>query len=104
MLRQVLTYNFSNDDTRASFEELLDTLNFVKAEDQSTYVLDLDISTTSSIVRNLIIQWSIRKDIIIEKEDFVQIFFNTIFSRDDRRIAAIGTKYLSYDKTTRGLK
>ena len=37
MYKQLITYNFSNDDTRESFEEMIEDMGFEKQEDQSTY-------------------------------------------------------------------
>lgn len=45
----ILTYNFSDDDTRSSFEALGENLGFVEAEDQSTYVLPYVIQKQSKV-------------------------------------------------------
>ena len=39
--KQVLTYTISDNDSRASFEELLDDMGFVEMPDQSTWAFTL---------------------------------------------------------------
>ena len=72
--RMILTYNFSDDDTRLSFEELVQGLGFVKAEDQSTYVLPYG-DKTLKVILEPIVEWSEDKDIKISADDFVQLFY-----------------------------
>ena len=63
--RMILTYNFSDDDTRSSFEELVEVLGFVEAEDQSTDVLPYVVQKQSKDVTEPIVIWSEDKDIKI---------------------------------------
>ena len=52
--KHILTYNFSEDDTRASFMELVEGLGYMEAEDQSTYVLPFaSISQASASTMSL---------------------------------------------------
>lgn len=105
MYRHVLTFNFSDDETRLSFEELMEDMGFKQAEDQSTYVLDLEVDLPSLIVKQQVIRWSQSRNVYIEKEDFVQLFYSTaISSEEGRRVPAIGARLLTYDEETEGLK
>ena len=98
--RMILTYDFSDDATRSSFEELVEGLGFVDAEDQSTYVLPYVIQKQSKDVVEPIKKWSTAKDIEITEEDFVQLFY-LIKDNDEKR--KIASKYLKYNPKTEGL-
>lgn len=56
--RMIITYNFSEDETRSTFEKLVEELGFVEAEDQSTYVLPYVIKKVSKDVVDPIVKWS----------------------------------------------
>lgn len=100
--RMILTYNFSDDDTRSSFEELVEELGFVEAEDQSTYVLPYVINKKSKDVTEPIVEWSEDEDIFISEDDFVQLFYLLKDIAKDGK-TKIASKYLSYDADTEGL-
>lgn len=104
MYRQVLTYNFSDDDTRTSFEELIEDLGYYPADDQSTYVLDYSVDMPSLVLKQQIVRWSKYRSIFINKDDFVQIFYATSVSEEGRRTPVIGSRILVYDKETEGLR
>lgn len=100
--RMILTYNFSEDDTRSSFEELVEDLGFVEAEDQSTYVLPYGNKTSKDVLEP-IIKWSDDKDIKISADDFVQLFYLAYETVDGKKIHKIASKFLKYNSKTKGL-
>jgi len=102
--KMILTYNFSEDATRASFEELDEKLGFIKADDQSTYVLPYKISKQSKDVIDPIVKWSEDKDIKISTDDFVQLFYLVYVTINGKKVYKIGSKYLIYNPITKGLK
>ena len=101
--KMILTYNFSDDDTRSSFEELVEGFGFVEAEDQSTYVLPYSNSLKSTDVTNAIGDWSLIKDIQISKEDFVQLFYLLSLTINEKKVTKIASKYMEYNSKTKGL-
>lgn len=102
--RMILTYNFSEDDTRSSFEELVESLGFVEAEDQSTHALPLSINKKSKDILEPIIKWSEDKEIIISIDDFVQLFYLVYETIEGKKVYKIASKYLTYNAKTKGLK
>ncbi len=100
--RMILTYNFSDDETRSSFEELVEKLGFVKAEDQSTYVLPY-VDKTSKDILEPIGKWSVDKDIKISADDFVQLFYLAYETVDGKKVFKIASKFLKYNPKTKGL-
>ena len=101
--RMILTYNFSDDDTRSSFEELVEELGFVEAEDQSTYVLPYSKSLKSTDVTKAIRDWSMGKEIRISQEDFVQLFYLSSLTINEKKVTKIASKYMKYNPQTKGL-
>lgn len=101
--RMILTYNFSDDETRSSFEELVEKPGFVEAEDQSTYVLPLSINKKSKDVLEPIIKWSENKETKISTDDFVQLFYLVYEANVGKKIHKIASKYLKYNPKTKGL-
>ena len=101
--RMILTYNFSDDDTRSSFEELVEKLGFVEAEDQSTYVLPYVVKKVSKEVIDPVVKWSENKDIQISTDDFMQLFYLTSFTIDGNKFWKIASKFLKYNPKTKGL-
>ena len=101
--KMILTYNFSDDDTRSSFEELVEGFGFVEAEDQSTYVLPYGNSLKSTDVTNAIGDWSLIKDIQISKEDFVQLFYLSFLTIYETKVTQLASKYMEYNSNTKGL-
>ena len=103
--RHILTYNFSDDDTRSSFVELIEGLGYIKAEDQSTYVLPYDSSTR---LRNLIsaIQiWITGNNPDFVRGDFVQLFYLKTYKvlGSEQTISKIASKYMPYNPLTKSL-
>lgn len=101
--RQILTYNFSDNDTRTSFEDLLNDNGYIKAEDQSTYVLPYDSGLRVSAIKDKIIDWSSAKETMIDASDFVQIFFLSEVKAGAKVIIKMSSKFLKFDSKTKGL-
>lgn len=100
--RMILTYNFSDDDTRSSFEKLVEELGFMEAEDQSTYVLPY-VNKISKEVLDPIVKWSEDKDIKVSADDFVQLFYLAYETNDEKKVNKIASKFLKYNPKTKGL-
>ena len=103
MYKQVLTYNFSDDDTRYSFQNLIERLGFTPAEDQSTYVLDYSVGLSSQNVQDTIAWWAISADVSLVGDDFVQIFYATPMMIDGQSRPAIGCRTLRFNPRTNRL-
>lgn len=101
--RMIITYNFSEDEIRSTFEELVDALGFVEAEDQSTYVLPYVINKVSKDVVDPIVKWSEGTDNQISADDFVQLFYLAYDAADEKKVNKIASKYLKYNPKTKGL-
>lgn len=101
--RHILTYNFSDNDTRSSFEKMISNLGYVEAEDQSTYVLPFILFKTSDSILDTIIAWSVNKDIHVSSDDFVQLFYLLSVTVEAKKVAKIANKFLRYDPKTKGL-
>ena len=101
--RMIITYNFSEDETRSTFEELVDALGFVEAEDQSTYVLPYVINKVSKDVVDPIVKWSEGTDNQISADDFVQLFYLAYDAADEKKVNKIASKYIKYNPKTKGL-
>ena len=97
-----LTYTFHDGETRTSFEDLLAGNGYVKAEDQSTYVLPYSSDVRVSQMADDIVEWS--KDVDIDKEDFVELFYLTTLKSGDKSVTRITSRFLKYDSKTKGLK
>lgn len=102
--RHILTYNFSEDDTRASFMGLVEGLGYMEAEDQSTYVLPYSMSLKANDVADAIVDWSKEKDIKITKDDFVQLFYLSSLTAGEQKVTKMASKFMKYNPTTKGLK
>lgn len=92
--RMILTYNFFEDDTRSSFDELVEGLGFVEAGDQSTYVLPYKPFNKSKDIIDPIVKWSENKDVKISSDDFVQLFYLAYDLNDEKKVNRIALKYL----------
>ena len=102
--KHVLTYNFSDDETRSSFMELVEELGYFEAEDQSTYVLPYSRLLKSTDVTKAIEDWSMENDIHISKGDFVQLFFLAPVPAKETKVIKMASKFMKYNPTTKGLK
>lgn len=103
--KQILTFTISDDDSRDSFIELLESMSFKNMPDQSTWALPFSSALNKLDVANRIIRWSMDEEIIIDKKDFVQIFRATAVKvADNNHQAGIDSRTLVYDSKTQGLK
>lgn len=102
--KHILTYNFSEDDTRSSFMELVEGLGYRAAEDQSTYVLPYGKALTLDDVTKAIEDWSTQRDLQISEEDFVQLFYLTLVQTIIKKVIGMASKFMKYNPTTKGLK
>lgn len=102
--RHILTYDFSEDDTRSSFMELVEGLGYIEAEDQSTYVLPYSMSLKAKDVTDAIMDWSMENDLKITKDDFVQLFYLSSLTAGDQKVTKMASKFMKYNPTTKGLK
>ena len=100
--KQVLTYTISDDDTRDSFEVLLDEMGFKVMNDQSTWALSFSSKLTHSKVVSIIKNWSILNDVELNKDDFIQIFRAVTVAEDGKNNPGIDSRLLVYDPKTRG--
>lgn len=82
MYKQLITYNFSNDDTRESFEEMIKDMGFDKQEDQSTYTLRARSDVSVREMKNEIVNWSECVDSYIDVEDRVDLYYVTVANFD----------------------
>ena len=101
--KHILTYNFSEDDTRASFMELVEGLGYMEAEDQSTYVLPSGEAMTLVDATKAIEDWSTQRDVQISKDDFVQLFYLAPVTINDKKVTKMASKYMKFNPTTEEL-
>lgn len=101
--RQVLTYTISDNDSRISFEELLDEMGFKEMDDQSTWALPFSSNLTHSKVVTKIKNWSTSDDAELDKDDFIQIFRAVVVAENGKNYPGIDSMLLVYDPKTRGL-
>lgn len=102
--KHILTYNFSEADTRASFMELVEGVGYMEAEDQSTYVLPSGEAMTLVDATKAIEDWSTQRDVKISKDDFVQLFFLTSVTANDKKVTKMASKFMKFNPTAKGLK
>lgn len=103
--KQIITYNFSVNETRNSFMELLDSLGFREMPDQSTWALPFSSKLSTANVEKEIKDWSKGKDVFIEDDDFVHLFSAVAVPvANGDHYAGISTSLLRYDVRTDGLK
>ena len=101
--KHILTYNFSEDDTRASFMELVEGLGYMEAEDQSTYVLPSGEAMTLVDATKAIVDWSTQRVVQISEEDFVQLFYLAPVEANDKKVTRMASKFMKYNPTTKGM-
>lgn len=102
--RHVLTYNFSDNDTRSSFIQLVENFGYLEAKDQSTYLLPFEKTLNIEDICDAIIEWSDDSEIYVDHDDFVQIFHLYLTKEEGRNIRKIAVRNLGYDNRTKGLK
>lgn len=104
MYKQLITYNFSNDETRESFEEMIEDMGFEKQEDQSTYTLRARSDVSVREMKNEIINWSECAESYINVEDRVDLYYVTVVQLDEfHKAPVIDSVSFVYDVETEGL-
>ena len=104
MYKQLITYNFSNDETRESFEDMIEDMGFEKQEDQSTYTLRARSDVSVREMKNEIVNWSECAESYIDVEDRVDLYFVTVMELDEfHKAPVIDSVSFVYDVETEGL-
>ena len=104
MYKQLITYNFSNNDTRYSFEEMVEDMGFEKQEDQSTYTLRARSDISVREMKNEIVNWSECVESYIDVEDRVDLYYVTVAELDEfNKAPVIDSVSFVYDVETEGL-
>ena len=104
MYKQLITYNFSNDDTRESFEEMIEDMGFEKQDDQSTYTLRARSDVSVREMKNEIVNWSECAESSIDVEDRVDLYYVTVVELDEfNKAPVIDSVSFVYDVETEGL-
>lgn len=96
--KQVLTFNFSDDDVRDDFKSFIENKRFEEMRDQSTYALPHKLFTTR-IEEEIIVRWSEKwiRNNKIQRGDFVQIFTATAKKEGRNNVASIQLGTLAYN-------
>lgn len=101
MYKQLITYNFSNDETRESFEEMIEDMGFDKQEDQSTYTLRARSDVSVREMKNEIVNWSECAESYIDVEDRVDLYYVTVAEIDEfNKTPLIDSVSFVYDMET----
>ncbi len=104
MYKQLITYNFSNDETRESFEEMIENMGFEKQEDLSTYTLRARSDVSAREMKNEIVNWSECAESYIDVEDRVDLYYVTVAELDEfNKAPVIDSVSFVYDVDTEGL-
>ena len=104
MYKQLITYSFSNDETRESFEEMIEDMGFEKQEDQSTYTLRARSDVSVREMKNEIVNWSECAESYIDVEDRVDLYYVTVAELDEfNKTPVIDSVSFVYDIETEGL-
>ena len=104
MYKQLITYNFSNGETRESFEEMIEDMGFEKQEDRSTYTLRARSDVSVLEVKNEIVNWSECAESYIDVEDRVDLYYVTVVELDEfNKAPVIDSVSFVYDVETEGL-
>ena len=104
MYKQLITYNFCNDETRYSFEEMIEDMGFEKQEDQSTYTLRARSDVSVREMKNEIVNWSECAESYIDVEDRVDLYYVTVVELDEfHKAPVIDSVSFVYDVETEGL-
>ena len=104
MYKQLITYNFSNDETRESFEEMIEDMGFDIREDQSTYTLRARSDVSVREMKNEIVNWSECAESYIDVEDRVDLYYVTVVQLDEfHKSPVIDSVSFVYDVETEGL-
>lgn len=94
MYKRMITYNFTDDNTRDSFVKMIETLGFEQQPDQSTYAQPKRNPSKLSELKAIITVWSAGES--LTADDGVQIYVignNNTINRID----------MGYSKTSKKL-
>ncbi len=94
MYKRLITYNFSDDDTRDLFVEMIEALDFMQQPDQSTYAQPRRKPATLAELKMRISIWS--STVTLDPSDSVQIY---VVNRDEMN--RIDMKYSNLSKSLR---
>lgn len=104
MYKQLITYNFSNADTRYSFEEMIEDMGFDRPEGQTAYVLRARSDVSVREMKNEIVNWSECVESYIDVEDRVDLYYVTVAELDEfNKAPIIDSVSFIYDVETEGL-
>jgi len=104
MYKQLITYNFSNDETRESFEEMIEDMDFEKQEDQSTYTLRARSDVSVREMKNEIVNRIECVESYIDVEDRVDLYYVTVAELDEfHKAPVIDSVSFVYDVETGAL-
>lgn len=104
MYKQLITYNFSNDETRESFEEMIEDMGFDRPDGQTAYVLRARSDVSVREMKNEIVNWSECADLYIDVEDRVDLYYVTVVELDEfNKAPVIDSVSFVYDVETEGL-
>ena len=104
MYKQLITYNFSNGDTRYSFEEMVEDMGFDRPEGQTAYVLRARSDVSVREMKNEIVNWSECVESYIDVEDRVDLYYVTVAELDEfNKAPVIDSVSFIYDVETDGL-
>lgn len=88
MYKRLITYSFSNDETRDLFVEMIEAMDFMQQPDQSTYAQPRRKPATLAELKTRISTWS--SAVELDPSDSVQIY---VMNREE--INRIDMKYSS---------
>ena len=104
MYKQLITYNFRNNDTRCSFEEMIEDMGFDRPEGQTVYVLRARSDVSVREMKNEIVNWSECAESYIDVEDRVDLYYVTVAELDEfNKAPVIDSVSFVYDVETEGL-
>jgi hypothetical protein len=103
--KQVVTFDFHDDNTRDAFEKLITDMGFEQADDQSTWVLPFKEKILHGVVEGRIRKWSEDEDVEITETDFVQLFYaKAVKDENDMNRAGIASTYFKFNKSKSSLQ
>lgn len=104
MYKQLITYNFSNNDTRYSFEEMIEDMGFDRPEGQTAYVLRARSDVSVREMKNEIVNWSECVESYIDVKDRVDLYYVTVAELDEfNKAPVIDSVSFVYNVETDGL-
>lgn len=78
--KRIVTYNFSNNETRESFKSMLDGLKLEIQSDQSTFAQKLKTNPQGidDLIEN-IKEWTKNNSNMYEENDFINVYDHTMY-------------------------